>query len=134
MFEQVAEPSERSAERRERSERSGADLRLNTDSSLAGRAVDAEVAPVARRRSFSIDYKLRILSVADPDPEGQEAALCSDSSEIALLLRREGLYSHHLYRWRTWRREMSGPSGSPRPSDKKKGGGPFTFRVSLRTT
>jgi transposase-like protein len=60
--------------------------------------MDAEVAPVARRRRFSIDYKLRILKEAD---------LCSDSSAIALLLRREGLYSHHLYRWRKWRREMS---------------------------
>ena len=111
MFEQVAEPSERSAERRERSERSAADLRLNTDSSPAGRAMDAEVAPVARRRRFSKDYKLRIL---------QEADLCSDSSQIALLLRREGLYSHHLYRWRTWRREMSEKDGGTRDSSSLK--------------
>jgi transposase-like protein len=84
---------ERSAERREPGERSGADLSLPT-----GRASEPEVASVARRRRFSKDYKLRIL---------READLCSDSNEIALVLRREGLYSHHLYRWRVWRREMS---------------------------
>jgi hypothetical protein len=56
------------------------------------RAANPEVASVARRRRFFKDYKLRVL---------READLWGDSSEIGLLLRREGLYSHHLYRWRT---------------------------------
>ena len=88
----------RSAERRERSERSGADLNATARSQPVGRAAEPEVASMARRRRFPNDYKLRILSEADR---------CRDGSEMALLLRREGLYSYHLYRWRTWRREMS---------------------------
>lgn len=88
----------RSAERSERSERSGADLNATARSLPVGRAAEPEVAPTARRRRFPSDYKLRILSQIDR---------CRDGSEIALLLRREGLYSHHLYRWRKWRREMS---------------------------
>jgi len=88
----------RSAERRERSERSGADLNATARSLPVGQAVEPEVASTARRRRFRSDYKLRILSETDR---------CRDGSEIALLLRQEGLYSYHLYRWRKWRREMS---------------------------
>ena len=88
----------RSAERSERSERSGADLNAASRSLPVGRVAEPEVASIARRRRFPRDYKLRILSETDR---------CSDGSEIALLLRREGLYSYHLYRWRKWRREMS---------------------------
>jgi len=66
--------------------------------SMTGQSVEAEVIPVARRRRFSVDYKLRIL---------EEAEQCTESGQIGLLLRREGLYSHHLYNWRKWRQEMS---------------------------
>jgi transposase-like protein len=67
-------------------------------SGITGQSVEAEVVPVAGRRRFSVAYKLRIL---------EEADRCTESGQIGLLLRREGLYSHHLYNWRKWRREMS---------------------------
>jgi transposase len=109
MLEERVGSPERSAERSERSERSGADLSGGSGNaseshaagpiiSLPGRAVEPEVVAIARRRRFSAEYKLRILEEADQ---------CRDSLEIGLLLRQEGLYSGHLYRWRKWRREMS---------------------------
>lgn len=52
---------------------------------------DPEVRPKARRRSFSAEYKLRILD---------QAAACHTPSERGALLRREGLYSSHLTHWR----------------------------------
>ena len=50
--------------------------------------------PTARRRVFSPAYKLRILAEADE---------CSQRGEIGALLRREGLYSSHLDKWRRQR-------------------------------
>jgi len=115
MLEEAVESRERSAERSERSERSGAELSsvsINEPESRAvkrvvgnpGRAVEPEVISIARWRRFSAEYKLRILKEADQ---------CRDSLQIGLLLLQEGLYSHHLYRWRQWRNELS----------KKKDGG-----------
>lgn len=50
-----------------------------------------EVKAKASRRRFSTAYKLRILS---------EAENCTESGELGALLRREGLYDSHLWRWR----------------------------------
>ena len=55
---------------------------------------DPEVLPKAERRQFSADYKLRVLAEADR---------CSEPGQIGLLLRREGLYSSHLSKWRQQR-------------------------------
>jgi transposase-like protein len=44
-----------------------------------------------QRRRFSAEQKLRILKQVDA---------CSDRGEIAVILRREGLYSSHLVAWR----------------------------------
>ena len=86
------------AERRE-AERSEADR-----SAAAGKAVapeppapprpDPEVVAYAKRRSFTAEYKLRILAEAD--------AAAAQPGALGALLRREGLYSSHLV---TWRRE-----------------------------
>lgn len=85
------------AERRE-AERSEADR-----SAAAGRTVapqppapqpDPEVVANAKRRTFTAEYKLRILAEAD--------AAASQPGAIGALQRREGLYSSHLV---TWRRE-----------------------------
>ena len=54
---------------------------------------DPEVAQVARRRRFSASYKVAILEEADACEPG----------EIGALLRREGLYSSHLSKWRKQR-------------------------------
>ena len=50
--------------------------------------------PKAKRRQFTAKYKLRIL---------QEADRCTERGELGELLRREGLYSSHLSKWRQQR-------------------------------
>lgn len=73
-----------------------------------------EVLPKATRRTFSAAYKARILT---------EAAACTPG-ERAALLRREGLYSSHLTKWRAERKAggkkalapaKPGPKPAPRP-------------------
>ena len=53
--------------------------------------LDPEVVPVAQRRRFTAGEKLRIL---------EEAEACTEPGEIGALLRREGVYSSYLSRWR----------------------------------
>lgn len=53
-----------------------------------------EVRPKAKRRSFSAEYKRRILVEADA---------CTEPGAVGALLRREGLYSSHLTEWRAVR-------------------------------
>jgi transposase len=67
---------------------------------------DPQVSEKARRRWFSAEYKLRILE----DAEGAQPG------EIGSLLRREGLYSSHLAKWRQQRRE-----GTLQALSKKRG-------------
>ena len=50
----------------------------------------------SQRRRFTAEYKLRIL---------EEADRCKEPGEIGALLRREGLYSSHLTKWRRQRDE-----------------------------
>ena len=52
---------------------------------------DPEVVPTARRRRFRTQEKLRIL---------EEADACTEPGELGALLRREGIYSSYLSRWR----------------------------------
>jgi len=53
-----------------------------------------QVTPKAERRRFSAEYKLRVLAEADS---------CTERGAIGALLRREGLYSSHLEKWRQQR-------------------------------
>ena len=67
--------------------------------SSGGRAAEAgvpdpELTGKARRRRYSAKYKLSIV---------READACSKPGEIGALLRREGLYSSHLGKWRAQR-------------------------------
>jgi len=57
----------------------------------AAKSRDPEVVPKARRRTFTSDYKLRIL---------REAAELSGTGGIGAMLRREGLYDTQLSEWR----------------------------------
>ena len=57
-------------------------------------APDPEVVPQKPRRRLTAQYKLRILAEADR---------CTDSRQIGQMLRREGLYSSSLTRWRRLR-------------------------------
>jgi transposase-like protein len=72
---------------------------------------DPEVTPSGRRR-FTAAYKLSILA---------EAEGCREPGEVGALLRREGLYSSHLSKWREQRRqgELAGLEAKKRgrPSD-----------------
>jgi transposase len=65
-----------------------------TSSKKAGK--DPEVAQKAARRRFTSEYKRRI---------ALEAESCSQPGELGALLRREGLYSSVLQRWRRQLRE-----------------------------
>ena len=56
---------------------------------------DAEVSAGPRRRTFTAQYKLEILDAVEA---------VRGTSEIGALLRREGLYSSHLTKWRSQRR------------------------------
>lgn len=52
---------------------------------------DPEVPEKAARRSYTAEYKRRIL---------MEAEACKEQGQIGALLRREGLYSSNLTAWR----------------------------------
>jgi len=52
---------------------------------------EPEVQEKPVRRRFTASYKLQLL---------QQADACSEFGDIGRLLRREGLYSSHLVRWR----------------------------------
>ena len=56
---------------------------------------EPDVLPKAERRRFSAEYKLRILAEADA---------CTERGQIGAMLRREGLYTSHLEKWRTQRK------------------------------
>lgn len=72
---------------------SRADLQGCDSPSVQGRSCipDPEVRQVAARRQFSAAYKMQIV---------EEALRCTQLGEINALLRREGLYSSHLDKWR----------------------------------
>lgn len=55
------------------------------------RRPETEVPEKANRRRFSAEYKRKIV---------REAARCAKTGELGSLLRREGLYSSHLSKWR----------------------------------
>ena len=54
--------------------------------------VDAELSARARRRTFTAEYKARILVEYEAFPVG--------SDQRGALLRREGLYTSHIAEWR----------------------------------
>lgn len=71
-----------------------------------------EVIPIASRRQYTVQYKLRIL---------EEADRCTKSGELGALLRREGIYSSYLSRWRQAREQgklaaLSSKKRGPKPS------------------
>jgi transposase len=75
---------------------------------------DPELVEQAKRRSFTAEYKARILAEADA---------CVRPGEVGELLRREGLYTSHLTYWRKQRkdgalRELGKPRGR-KPADKR---------------
>lgn len=73
-----------------------------------------EVTEKAQRRVFSATYKRSILEQADN---------CKQPGEIGALLRREGLYSSHLVKWRSKAKsgdlvQKRGPKPEPESSKR----------------
>ena len=68
-----------------------------------------EVSPKAKRRTFTTEYKRRIL---------READACKRPGEMGALLRREGLYSSHVTEWRA-ARDRGELAGKTRPRGPK---------------
>ncbi len=58
--------------------------------------ITSEVQEKPARRRFTAEYKQRILAEADA---------CTEPGDIGELLRREGLYSSHLSKWRAQREQ-----------------------------
>ena len=67
---------------------------------------DPELVERASRRRFGAAYKLSIV---------READACSKPGEIGALLRREGLYSSHLGKWREQRDQGALGALEPKP-------------------
>ena len=67
---------------------------MSQNKSIKAAIPEPEVVPQAERRQFTAKYKLRILEKADS---------CNGAGELGALLRREGLYSSYLSRWRRQR-------------------------------
>ena len=72
---------------------------------------DPEVEPKAKRRTFSEEYKRRILAEVDA---------CTEPGDVGALLRREGLYSSHLTTWRRQRQNGGLVGLAPKKRGRKK--------------
>jgi transposase-like protein len=91
-----------------------------SDEDPAGEAVrrpDPEVPAKPKRRTFTAEYKLRVLEEIDRAAPGEQGTI----------LRREGLYSSHLAEWRKARRQ--GALGS---LSKKRGRKPKPAEASAK--
>jgi transposase-like protein len=77
----------------------------NGKSAEAG--MQTEVVAKAKRRQYPVEYKLRIL---------REVEECKGAGEVGALLRREGLYSSLVSKWREQRERgsLTGVSGQRR--------------------
>jgi len=71
---------------------------------------ETEVSSKPRRRTFTAEYKRKIL---------MEVAACTQPGEVGALLRREGLYSSHLTEWRRERERRELEALSPKKRGPK---------------
>jgi len=72
---------------------------------------DPEVVAKAKRRTFTAEYKQRILQEAD--------SAAATPGGVGALLRREGLYSSHLVSWRRERSQGIQEALTPRKRGRK---------------
>lgn len=77
----------------------------------AAESPDTEVKGKARRRNFSVSYKVKILNEADA---------CANGREVGALLRREGLYHSHLSDWRKQRDQGALEGLKPKKRGRKR--------------
>src|SRR6266540_1056709 len=74
----------------------GAGGRAAPGAAAAAGGPDPELVEQAKRRTFTAQYKARVLAEADA---------CTRPGEVGELLRREGLYTSHLTYWRKQRKD-----------------------------
>ena len=67
----------------------------------SGAVLETEVTPKAQRRQYSYEYKQRILAEVDA---------CQEPGQVGAILRREGLYSQIISKWR-WQLKRHGETG-----------------------
>ena len=112
-------PAERREAARSEADRSGAGATPDARATAPPARPDPEVVVDAKRRTFTAQYKQRVLAAAD----GAAA-----HGGIGALLRREGLYSSHLVTWRRERRagivkgltpRTRGPKPTRSPQDEE---------------
>ena len=92
----------------------GAGGRAAPEGAATPEVPDPELVEQAKRRSFTAEYKAKILAEADA---------CTRPGEVGELLRREGLYTSHLTYWRKQRKdgalkEFGRPRGR-KPGDRR---------------
>ena len=123
----------RSEDERSENERSPADGKAGTEGVAAARP-DPEVVAKAKRRRFTAAYKQQILAMADTAVE---------HGGIGALLRREGLYSSHLTKWRHERAasirqglepRKRGPKSKRNPLDRRESKAAACERAADRAT
>jgi transposase len=84
---------------------------------------DPELVERASRRRFTAAYKLSIV---------READACSKPGEIGALMRREGLYSSHLGKWREQRDRGALGALEPKPRGPRPPSQDAVENVTLR--
>jgi transposase-like protein len=87
-----------------------AEMAKDSITAKAGNSLNPEVPEKPRRRRFTAEYKLSIVTEADA---------CTSSGEVGALLRREGLYSSHLSTWRRQRDEGQLQALSPKKRGRR---------------
>ena len=80
------------------------------DGQVTVAAADVQVVAKARRRTYTAEYKRRLL---------READACATPGAVGALLRREGLYSSHLVMWRRARERGELTALTPKPRGRK---------------
>ena len=88
----VLPAAERREGERSEADRSGEPAKIVADPAAKPPRPDPEVVADAKRRTFTAEYKLRIIKAAE--------AAKSSGGGVGALLRREGLFSSHLTTWR----------------------------------
>jgi len=106
----------RSVDERSEITRSAADGKAGADPAAIIRP-DPEVVAKAKRRRFTAEYKQQILTKADA---------AAEHGGIGALLRREGLYSSHLGKWRRERKASIRQGLEPRKRGPKSKRNPLT--------
>jgi transposase len=114
---ELAAPQRRENERSESDRSGGATNSARPASAGTSPVPDPEVAATAKRRRFSAEYKLSILAQVES---------CREQGEIGALLRREGLYSSHLSKWRQQRQKGALAELAPKKRGPKPTANPLT--------